>query len=355
MNFLKQLVGKTLLEASELAPWAKPWLKSRGLRLSPGRLHRGAVTIQWPAGKSFKLASLGQSQLCFALFWRGADYFEPITTRLATSLLHPGDTFLEVGAKAGFQVLVLTANQSHLRAVAFEPNPQQFRLLQAHVRANEFQQICCEPVLLSDMDGAAVLYFNAMVKVPTVTLDSFLNRCYLPGRMLIKLSVGAGQDEAFFKGGRYTFAARQPDLIVAIAGRLEDRVLAALKPAGYRFYSITDQGLVATATVTPVMRDRLVFSHYLFSARSRRQVAEVFESIRPQIQRLDLTQTNHYVDEETAQRFKAQGRPLSGFQSRVDRAMSFCSQPSASAKCISRVWSTFLEASSTSKRTTPPS
>lgn len=329
VKIAKRLMGKTLLRVCELAPAMKPWLRFWGLRAWPAGLEREPVTIQGPNGKTFKLTGLSQSYLSFTLFWRGAAYYEPITTLVAMALIRPGDTFLDVGAGLGFHTLALTAHEPGIRAIAFEPNPQQFHRLRENVRANQLHQVCCEALVLADADGAVVLYLvepdraaagqpgagsgraarplepapASTVKVPALTLDSYLNRCYLPGRMLLRVSAEA-QSWAFFQGARQTLAARKPDVILETAGRWEDQTAGALKQAGYRFYSITDKGLQETATISGITHDRWHFSHHLLSPRPRRQIAAVDEELRPRIERLDLTQTIQGVDSASLQGFK---------------------------------------------------
>mgnify|MGYP000905357261 FL=1 len=118
------------------------------------------------------------------------------------------------------------------------------------------------------------------------------------------------RSQAFFQGAYQTLTTRLPDVILETTGCWEDQAARTLKQAGYRFYSITDKGLRETATVRPVIHDRLRFSHHLLSPRPRRQIAAMGEELRPRIERLDLTQTNQCVDAASRPGFQTPPRAV---------------------------------------------
>ncbi|MDE1837243.1 MAG: FkbM family methyltransferase [Euryarchaeota archaeon] len=63
--------------------------------------------------------------------------YEPETTALLGDLLRPGELFVDVGANSGyFTALAQSWVRPNGRVVAFEPNPEVFRRLQANVRLN---------------------------------------------------------------------------------------------------------------------------------------------------------------------------------------------------------------------------
>ncbi|PYI83285.1 MAG: hypothetical protein DME26_15235, partial [Verrucomicrobia bacterium] len=148
----KRCIGKGLLTVGEAVPPANSFLKKWGLRTKKEWFADRIVRVQLPARKSFKLASLSDNYLSFELFWRGAGYYEPITTRVAQQLARPGDTFIDVGANIGFYSLVVVTTRPQIKVIAFEPNPKNYALLAENVRANQLTQITCEPVALSDSE-----------------------------------------------------------------------------------------------------------------------------------------------------------------------------------------------------------
>jgi FkbM family methyltransferase len=86
--------------------------------------------------------------------------WEPYETALMLDLLHPGDVFVDVGANIGyFSVLAASVVGEEGAVFAFEPDPDNFRLLQANAALNE-QQRCIAPVraALSDTAGTGRLF-----------------------------------------------------------------------------------------------------------------------------------------------------------------------------------------------------
>ena len=327
----KRCIGKGLLTVGEAVPPAKSFLKKWGLRTKKEWFADRIVRVQLPARKSFKLASLSDNYLSFELFWRGAGYYEPITTRVAQQLARPGDTFIDVGANIGFYSLVVATTRPQIKVIAFEPNPKNYALLAENVRANQLTQITCEPVALSDSEGTALLYLSASdmsaslrndfdlhltdsVSVRTTTLDNYLAAHPVEGHCLIKVDV-EGHEEAFFRGARQTLISLQPDIITEVALSYGDELTGLLRESGYRFYPITDQGLHESDRLMPVVRGQFVFLNYLLSARPAQEIAELFESIREHLKRIDLTQTSKFLDRASLQNFSARqngGKPQPG-------------------------------------------
>lgn len=309
---LKRVTGKGLLELGELFPAGKPLLKTWGLRTDHEWFDGRPVRVQLPDGQSFRIAGLGENYLSFQLFWRGTQYYEPITTLLARELVGTDATLLDIGANIGFYSLVLSTCRRGLKVIAFEPNPKNFRLLQRNVTLNGLQdRICCEPVALSDADGPALLHLSASdmsaslesdfeatlqtVSVCATQLDNYLSSHPTPGRLVIKVDV-EGHETAFFNGARRTLQACRPDIISEVTRSQDEEVTDFLKQIGYRFYQITDEGLLPSGELKLVVRDRFVFLNYLLSARPASEVAELARRIQPEVKKIDLTQTSKFVD-----------------------------------------------------------
>jgi FkbM family methyltransferase len=89
--------------------------------------------------------------------------WEPYETSLMLELLRPGDVFVDVGANIGyFSVLAASVVGGQGAVLAFEPDPDNYRLLQANIELNALQQ-CITPVraALSDTAGEGLLYLSA--------------------------------------------------------------------------------------------------------------------------------------------------------------------------------------------------
>jgi len=316
---IKKFMGRCLLSICDAFPAAKPILRKWGVRTSKDWFGRRVVRVQMPDGNSFKLASLGRNYLSFELFWRGTGYYEPITTLLMRELVQPGDTFIDVGANIGFYSLVLSASRPRIRVIAFEPNPRNFAMLADNADVNGFASITCEALAMSDTEGLATLYLSASdmsaslrcdfdshpadtAEVRTATLDDYLARDTIQGRLTVKVDV-EGHEESFFRGAGHTLASLQPDIITEVALNYSAESVAMLRQAGYRFYPITDQGFHEADALVPVVRGRLVFLNYLLSSRPPKEVAGFFERIAPKVKQIDLAQTSKCLDWKSVQNF----------------------------------------------------
>src|SRR6187455_3401205 len=68
--------------------------------------------------------------------------FANAMTRWAKALLHPGGSFLDVGAHAGYFSLIAADRVGRDgRVIAVEPNPVVFSALRAHLTANQISQV----------------------------------------------------------------------------------------------------------------------------------------------------------------------------------------------------------------------
>jgi FkbM family methyltransferase len=125
----------------------------------------GARVWEWPgAGRFYRsiigryIARLGESEARFrsvrvgdAAFvadvtefttltlYFGNRPYEPATTDYLLRTLRPGHVFVDIGANHGYFTLIASAIVGHSgRVIAFEPNPNVFVQLVAHVNANHF-------------------------------------------------------------------------------------------------------------------------------------------------------------------------------------------------------------------------
>ncbi|MBI4657995.1 MAG: FkbM family methyltransferase [Verrucomicrobia bacterium] len=326
MPHLKIRTGKMLIAFCDRFPRWKPSLQPWGLRTSKEWFGQRIVRAQMPGGDHLRLASVSQNYLSFELFWKGTGYYEPITTLVLQELIRPDDTFLDVGANVGFYSLVMSRTHPGLRVIAFEPNPRLFQLLSSNAAANQFSEMGCEPLALSDRNGTALLYLNQSdmsaslrddfdtnlsdtIEVQTVTLDSFINQQRLRGRLVVKVDV-EGNEEAFLEGARQTLAFRKPDLIMEVALNYGESTTALLKDNGYNFYQVTDRGLLESDTLTPVVREPFVFLNYLVSTKPKAEIDVLFGRIAARVRKIDLLQTSKHADFHALEQMKSrQQRP----------------------------------------------
>jgi FkbM family methyltransferase len=105
----------------------------------------------------------GEQDQCVSRRLREEGIWEPYETSLLLGLLRRGDVFVDVGANIGyFSVLAASLVSAEGAVFAFEPEPENFRLLQANAALNALQN-CITPVhaALSDAAGEGRLFLSA--------------------------------------------------------------------------------------------------------------------------------------------------------------------------------------------------
>ncbi len=322
---LKRLLGCTLLAAADALPSAKPLLRRGGLRTNKAWFGGRVVRAQARDGVRLALASVGENYLSFELFWRGLDYYEPLTVWLAGELAADAGHFLDVGANIGFYSLMLAARRPALGITAFEPNPKLQPLLVANVRANGFRQIVPEPLAVSSTEGTASLFLNdsdmsaslerdfddhhiGTARIPTTSLDAYVARRHSPARLLIKVDV-EGHEAAFIAGARATLRAHRPDIIAEVAKPYTPDTLALLAACHYRCYSISDDGLIRIPAPAPVVRPPLIFLNNLLTTRPQAEISRLSERLRAYARNLDLFATSKKADARVLEKFRSWTAP----------------------------------------------
>lgn len=100
---------------------------------------------------------------CVSRRIRDEGIWEPFETSLLLELLRPGDVFVDVGANIGYFTVLAASRVGDSGAVfAFEPDPDNYRLLQANTALNAVaHRVTCVPAALSDTAGQGYLYLSA--------------------------------------------------------------------------------------------------------------------------------------------------------------------------------------------------
>jgi FkbM family methyltransferase len=317
-KLIKTALGRFVISVATQFPRTRRTFRTAGLRCSQGLFGNRIVSIPFDPGGVIRLTNLDESYLAFQLFWRGFQYYEPITRLLLLELLRPGATFLDIGAHHGFFSLTASLLIDRLRVIAFEPNPSNFQILEANTLANQTTNLHCEPLAISDREGTAALYLTASdmsaslmkgfqaqdteqigsVEVRTTTLDSYIPLNQLGGPMVIKVDI-EGHEGAFMRGAAETIRRFQPDIVLEVVEDQDPSWVAELKSLGYHFYPITDQGLTQTDAPRLVKRFPFLFLNHLISARPREELAKLFERLEPRIRTMNLLDSSkHFPKEE---------------------------------------------------------
>ncbi|MCX6563030.1 MAG: FkbM family methyltransferase [Candidatus Aminicenantes bacterium] len=131
--------------------------------------------------------------------------------------LQPGDVALDVGAYQGLHSVFMAKKVGHQgKVIAFEPDPRNFKTLEANIRLNELSQILSVPLALGDrledkplfhsrrMTGASNSLIQTEGSDPSQSVrvipgDDFLSREGLPSPNVVKIDV-EGYEYPVLKG-----------------------------------------------------------------------------------------------------------------------------------------------------------
>jgi len=320
----KRFAGRLLFEAANLLPSIRPWLGRWGRRTKPewfaGRV---GTASSGATGRRLRLASCGRNYLSFELFWRGLDYYEPLTAGLIRTLTGPRGLFVDVGANIGFHSLMLASVRPNFDIVAFEPHPDLHAMLADNVAANDFGRIAIERCALSDREGARSFYLNrshmsaslepnfdrshtGVIDVPVTTLDAYLaRRGDVPERFLLKVDI-EGHEGALLAGAEQTLRKHRPDIVTEAATPLPADALELLRRCGYRFRQISDEGLRPCMAPSAYVRGSLVFLNCLLTTRSSGELEMISAEIRAQARAIDLRLTSKLADPRVLRRFRGE-------------------------------------------------
>lgn len=195
--------------------------------------------------------------------------YEPEETELYRTLIKPGDRVLDIGANIGYFTLLFARLVGPGGVVyAFEPDPDNFRLLRKNIKKNGYRNIRAFPFAVSDRTSKGNLYLNdynmgdhrifdshngrKKIPIKIKALDEFL-----PGLspVFVKIDV-QGSEIMAFEGMRkmlrkvtYVAAEYSPYLLDK-AGFPPERMLELLREEGFSFsidpslYTPANEGMV---------------------------------------------------------------------------------------------------------------
>lgn len=334
----KRLLGRLLYGVASQVPSVRPWLTRWGLRTRADWFdNRVPVVHSRCTGQRLRLASFSKNYLSFELFWRGLDYYEPLTAALMARLAESTNLFVDAGANIGYHSLRLAAARPEMDVISFEPNPKLHALLEANIRANGLRHVTAEPIALSDHTGTMPLYLNwsdmsaslepsfdenqiGVENVPVDTLDNCLARHGAPNRrFLLKVDV-EGHEPAFFAGAAATIRRCRPDIIAETAVPFPAATVELLYRCGYRFRQITDEGLLPCVVPAARVRGPLVFLNCLLTTRPSAELEDLSADLRAHARKIDLNQTSKRADRRVVAQCRNRASAVAGANPRPSLA-----------------------------------
>jgi FkbM family methyltransferase len=207
------------------------------------------------------------------LMWGSA--YEPHVIKCITALLHPGETFVDVGAHIGFFSVIAAAVVGETgRVYSFEANPTVFQKLQAN--ASEYPWLTASwravwdrsrPISFSDPQEAgesgwgtvdAVRSGGKMASVQGISLDDWHEGIGSPPVRVIKIDA-EGSEPFILEGARRFIASARPFLIIELndvllrqAGRSNREVADLLREQGYQLFAFDLKSLEERGSNDPL-------------------------------------------------------------------------------------------------------
>ncbi len=191
--------------------------------------------------------------------WMAMGLYEPHVAQLIFDSLKSGDVFYDIGANAGYFTLVAAkAVGAQGQVVAFDPHPDNVKLVQEQINLNRLENICVvEPLAVSGEKGTFqfvltprsanahlekvgaphVRVGGRTVEVGAITLDEYVQDHRFP--TLIKMDI-EGAEVAAMEGARSLLSHPQaPEFLVSTHSQaLEEGVKKILSEHGYTFRNL---------------------------------------------------------------------------------------------------------------------
>ncbi len=182
---------------------------------------------------------------------------EDVTAEYIKPFLHPGCTFVDVGANVGY--FTLLASTLGARVVAYEPTPSVFARLRENVDLNGFHQAQLINAAVMDKPGTLSLHLSgddpeanslfgndpSSVRVPAVTLDDDLAARGIDHVDVLKIDAEGAEPFVLDGATRLLSSPNPPAILIEVnaftlncAGLQPSDILSRLEAHGYHHTEI---------------------------------------------------------------------------------------------------------------------
>jgi len=234
------------------------WPLSRGkgalMRVFQHRLRERDFLIEVEPG--IFIPGTMEDYMVYWVFVNG--YSSDHAVRLSRLLIRPGDTVFDIGANIGLWAMGAAFRASPSGTVyAFEPVPENVSRLRKNLELNRLDNVNCEMLALSDMEGTASLFkpsydnsghptlgrrklVEIEIKTHTTTLDSYCGQHGIHHVDFVKIDV-EGAELMVFRGAQQLLSSPDSPAILfevneetaAILGSSSTMVKSLLAEHGY--------------------------------------------------------------------------------------------------------------------------
>jgi FkbM family methyltransferase len=257
----------------------------------------GRFSIPLPAANtSFQYRAVLNDGIGFEMFWGGVERcWEAETMSIFCTLACASSTIVDVGANTGIYTLLACALNPLCRAIALEPVPEIYAILQENVAMNGFLGRCtCINMAAADYTGKASFHVP-YEDCPTSGSLNPLGHRNSPGRLLevdvttldhvrqvsgpinlVKIDV-EGFEDCVLRGMLTVLMKDHPTLIVECTpdGPIQN-MENILRAYDYTFYHLQKSGPVLAPAIKPDVKEK--YRNYLCVSRSANSLPQGFWS-----------------------------------------------------------------------------
>ncbi len=223
----------------------------------------GISSFKLPNGKKLYICSDRNSDgILNIIYWDGLFAYEGSTTQLFISMLKYTDTVIDIGAYTGFYSLIAAIDNPNRNVFAFEPVPMTFSFLSRNLEINGLKNLQINSSAISNFDGTIKLFLpqenlpisastlegfrdcSEEITVQAITIDSFVKQNNILKVDLLKIDTEA-TEHLVLEGARNVIKRDEPIIISEVlSGRTEQKLHSVLDNFGYKYYLISDYGLI---------------------------------------------------------------------------------------------------------------
>ncbi len=230
---------------------------------------------------------LNDEGVCCPIYYNGI--YEEKLSRFYLANVRPGMTIVDIGANIGYYTCLFASLVGETGKIfAFEPDSNNFKLLEASIKINKFNNVILINKAVSDKNGKSNLYldqnenqsddFNAsgghslvvtdyrnkFIEVETITLDSYFQKEDTKNTKIdfIKMDI-EGAEPLALKGMR-NIIINNPSLkliseilpyALKASGTTAQVYLTNLSNIGFKFYLFEEAGIIKHITLIEAIRE----------------------------------------------------------------------------------------------------
>lgn len=266
MEFITKKFVKRLVYIKILNVLLRQLVKPFSSLISENILRRipvvGRISLDLQDSKKLYLVTDGDDIVSSVLYWKGINFYEKSTIKLFKELLKYTDNIFDIGANIGIYALIASINNPRRMVYAFEPVPRTFDCLKRNVNVNKMSNLKIYPYAITNYDGEISMFipFGSVptdastlrgfrdvpeeISVPCITIDSFVAKNNISRVDLMKIDTEA-TEHFVLEGAKKTIERDEPIVICEVLkGRTENCLNSLLKESGYKYFWITDSGLI---------------------------------------------------------------------------------------------------------------